>query len=524
MKTRLTSARALYETFIFTEKLIIIKGDVIRYDLNQPLGRGVYVGSIDSYGLELKNKFAVKLCGIDKSLSGAEYEKDKFDDKYLKEIIIASKLTDNVNVARYIRHCVHNSELVLVTQLCNKEKWKDLLPTFTIEKKKILLIQLCHGLRYIHHNRIAHRDLKPTNVLLSLDKKNIKIIDFGISKEFALDENKTIIRSTGFNGSYGWVASEMCPDDRSTGFEAWVKADIYSSGLFIYFIFTDGKHPYAGKNYKQQTSIEEKKKPNFSDIENDKEFYDRYLLIDLLMAMLSHEPEARPEITEILQHCITWNEEKKMSFIKVCHRSFDLSFDHDKKLTKFESRKHLKMNGTVEKKMAYLDIKDKDESCDDHSSNDSQNSIQFVSSSEEAPEDNIKPWEGQSVDEPMRTKEEEEALERIYNIIGGDWVKFIKETLEDPNSGNSSPYRNSLTDLVRYIRNTHEYYDANINDKPEEVKLKLGSKNKGMWSFFASNFPEFFPHLFNLMKDELKGDDKEKYLQEEAKNCELPQK
>nr|XP_039258501.1 serine/threonine-protein kinase/endoribonuclease IRE1-like [Styela clava] len=448
-----------------------------------------------------KKKYAVKLRTIDSSI---------FEDKFLNETEMENQLDDHVNIVRYKKHhidsTVQERTLVFVTQLCNNEKLENLLPTFSFKQKKILLIQLCHGLKYIHDNQIAHRNLTPGNVLLSLDGKNIKIMDFGISKKFALDEKKIITRSTGFNGTLGWVASEMCSDNRSKGFEAWVKADIYSLGLLIYYIFTDGKHPYEGDANDKHQGIKNKKPPDFSFIENSEKFHDRYLLIDILKAMLSHEPDARPGITQILQHCITWDAVKKMSFIKDCHLYLEQPRDEDRQKPKRKAKRQLEHNGTVKQRMAYIGK----ESIDNYSSDDSEEFVQFGRSGG-APKDN---------DGPELTEEEEKALERIHEITGGDWVELIKKMLEDPNSGNNKrPYENSFTDLVRYIRNTHEYF----KDNTRKMKSKLGSRNEGMWNFIASNVPKFFIYLFNLMKNELEEDDKKRYLQEKAKNCELPQ-
>ncbi|XP_077972389.1 serine/threonine-protein kinase/endoribonuclease IRE1-like [Styela clava] len=471
-----------YLLFTFTEYSIRDGDSEIIYYTNKVLGDRVYEGRIVTHSIFGKpipqDKLAVKLRTINGSLS-----KEEIDGKYWNEIENAIKLLAHDNVARYVRHCScylsNEPTVVIVTDLCNHEKLETHLPGFLVEDKKILLLQLCHGLNHIHQTNpkpIAHRDLKPSNVLLSLDGKNIKIIDFGISKEFALDENKTITKSTGFSGTLGWVASEMCSNDRSKNFEAWVKADIYSLGLLIYFIFTNGQHPYQGSPAVRHVKIQNKEKPNFSAIENDEEFHDKYLLIDLLKAMLSHEPADRPGITKILQHFFTWNEEKKVIFISDCQQYFGQPCD-EVKILRRKAKRQLEINGTVEQRMAYIDRE---------SINSSVDSEKHV-------------W----------TEEERKALERIHEIIGEDWVKLIKEKLEDPRS---ESYKNSFTDLVRYIRNTHAHFD----EKPEKMKAKLGSRNKGMWNFFASNFPEFFPHLFNLIKNDLKEDHKEKYLAESS--------
>ena len=42
---------------------------------------------------------------------------------------------------------------------------------------------LAEAIKYLHSNKIAHRDLKPQNIIVTKDR-NIKVIDFNISKQF----------------------------------------------------------------------------------------------------------------------------------------------------------------------------------------------------------------------------------------------------------------------------------------------------------------------------------------------------
>jgi serine/threonine protein kinase len=51
---------------------------------------------------------------------------------------------------------------------------------------KNYFIQLTLGIEYLHANEVAHRDIKPDNLMLSADG-TLKIVDFGVSEIFKKD-------------------------------------------------------------------------------------------------------------------------------------------------------------------------------------------------------------------------------------------------------------------------------------------------------------------------------------------------
>jgi len=50
------------------------------------------------------------------------------------------------------------------------------------------------AVKHLHELKICHRDLKPENFLLadSSQDSEIKLIDFGLSKRFGIDENTSL--------------------------------------------------------------------------------------------------------------------------------------------------------------------------------------------------------------------------------------------------------------------------------------------------------------------------------------------
>ena len=89
------------------------------------------------------------------------------------------------NIVQFFGVSIHNDNLYLVTEFCkfnlreaieDDEVWLVLPDT---EKLKIAL-GIASGICYLHQRGIAHRDLKPPNVLLT-EMLSVKLCDFGLA-------------------------------------------------------------------------------------------------------------------------------------------------------------------------------------------------------------------------------------------------------------------------------------------------------------------------------------------------------
>ncbi|KIY66434.1 kinase-like protein [Cylindrobasidium torrendii FP15055 ss-10] len=68
------------------------------------------------------------------------------------------------------------------------------------------VFQILDGVRYMHHHKIAHRDLKPPNILLTRhDPPVAKIADFGLAK--VADSQLSLLHTRA--GTHGWTAPEQ---------------------------------------------------------------------------------------------------------------------------------------------------------------------------------------------------------------------------------------------------------------------------------------------------------------------------
>lgn len=103
---------------------------------------------------------------------------------------------------------------------------------------------VCSALTYAHTQNIIHRDIKPTNVLISR-RGGVKISDFGVARGETLPhltQTGTVI------GTPFYMSPEQASGDDVTS-----QTDIYSLGIVLYEMVT-GKKPFTGKNAHAITS------------------------------------------------------------------------------------------------------------------------------------------------------------------------------------------------------------------------------------------------------------------------------
>ena len=170
--------------------------------------------------------------------------------------------------------------------------------------KKDIVSQILHAVAFLHQKDVAHRDLKPTNVLFVERNKQIivKVADFGISK--ALDDSVTsyTMTSNAMAGSKGFQAQELVQLKlgelenqawRPTK-EDFKRADIFSFGLVAYYVLTGGLHPYSNPDPRRvkrigdrETRIADGEAPNLNPITDSEEKH-------FFQTTLNHKAAIRP--------------------------------------------------------------------------------------------------------------------------------------------------------------------------------------------------------------------------------------
>ncbi|MGW2422225.1 serine/threonine-protein kinase [Streptomyces sp. NPDC001709] len=152
------------------------------------------------------------------------------------------------------------------------------LPTHTV---RALGAGLAEALTAVHELGLLHRDVKPSNVLLTLDGP--LLIDFGIAR--AMDGTASLT-STGVSiGSPGYMAPEQILGNDATG-----AADVFSLGAVLAYAAT-GEPPFRGDSSAALLYKVVHEEPELSTMDGE--------LRDLAAACLTKDPPSRPTPTEI---------------------------------------------------------------------------------------------------------------------------------------------------------------------------------------------------------------------------------
>lgn len=181
--------------------------------------------------------------------------------------------------------------------------WEDIigLPSFDERRLRKSLAGLCEGLNAIHCAGKVHRDVKPSNVMIT-DDDRVVLLDFGLITE------REVRRQTELGNIVG-TAAYMAPEQATSEDGLGPAADWYAVGAMLYEVLT-GKLPFDGMPLKiiMEKQVADPPKPSEvrQGLPKDLEM--------LCYGLLSRNPNDRPNPYEALTKL-----DNEKSFVTLSH-------------------------------------------------------------------------------------------------------------------------------------------------------------------------------------------------------------
>lgn len=191
--------------------------------------------------------FKAKMKKDDKEVAVKKIKLENVDNNFAYNLMVEVLAIKNLSMkcSNYVAHY----EDVLVSENCDTifivteylpitlQQWVE--NGQTIHDRIKVALRLIDAVKCTHKTGIAHRDLKPDNVMIDTANDNkVKLIDFGLACW-----TECFGKGSSANPySFDFKTTELVADGEVTTTEQAMGADMFALGWTLYFIFSGGYH------------------------------------------------------------------------------------------------------------------------------------------------------------------------------------------------------------------------------------------------------------------------------------------
>jgi serine/threonine protein kinase len=228
-----------------------------RYEIIDLVGRGGMGATYRAQDLRLKGRFcAVKEAIPDPDATPGELKQSR--EQFYEEASTLARL-DHPNLPKVSDYFSEDDRDYLVMDFVPGDDLKQMLADalrqgHPLPEQQVLAWagQLCDALEYMHTQDppVLHRDIKPSNIKIT-PAGNVKLVDFGLVKVLAPDDQRTITVVQG-RGTIQYTPLEQYGGD--TG-HTDARSDIYSLGATLYHLLTGEPPLDAKQRFLKPTSL-----------------------------------------------------------------------------------------------------------------------------------------------------------------------------------------------------------------------------------------------------------------------------
>jgi casein kinase II subunit alpha len=154
------------------EALTVNWGDQEEYEVIRKIGRGKYSEVFEGINVVNNTKCVIKI------LKPVKKKKIKREIKILQNMCGGTNIIQLLDVVRDPQSKTPS----LVFEHVNNTDFKILYPTLSDFDIRFYIFELLKALDYCHSNGVMHRDVKPHNVMIDHEKRQLRLIDWGLAE------------------------------------------------------------------------------------------------------------------------------------------------------------------------------------------------------------------------------------------------------------------------------------------------------------------------------------------------------
>ncbi len=206
-----------------------------RYQIVKELGRGAMGVVYHAHDPRIEREIALKVLRPD------HVESEDFVLRFVKEAKAIGRLS-HPNIVTVFDVGRDHETIYIAMELLEGTPLNDIITENKLSFEEIINLgaQIAGALDYAHQRGIVHRDIKPTNIIVTQDN-HVKLTDFGIAR--LEDSSATKQTQAGeILGTPSYMSSEQVMGKTIDG-----RSDLYSLGVLLYELCS-GDMPFKGKN------------------------------------------------------------------------------------------------------------------------------------------------------------------------------------------------------------------------------------------------------------------------------------
>ena len=214
-----------------------------RYEIQEVLGRGGMSVVFRGRDLRLDREVAIKVVGN----TGSTADRANLRARFRREAAAAARIPHHPHVVQVYDYGT-DAELdidYIVMELLQGRDLKHALAEggFPLPEAVRVLADAARGIAAGHRAGVVHRDVKPANILLPVEdgREQARVVDFGIAKPLASDENLTQLTVAGHAPYSPAYASR---EQLAANGPVTPASDVYQLGLLGYEMLA-GERPFS---------------------------------------------------------------------------------------------------------------------------------------------------------------------------------------------------------------------------------------------------------------------------------------